>query len=114
LKSQGFKFITAPFKWFLIELLQLISTKGDDHMSLFTPEQIKEMGEMWASDLFTPEERIAAISDLSLEERLAGANPAEVISYLKPKLKLSEILAGLSVSEIEELEKQLKQLKRQG
>jgi hypothetical protein len=78
----------------------------------FTPQQIKEMAEMWASDLFTPEERRTFVSTMPLEERLAGENPIEVISYLKPKP--SEILAGLSLSEIEELEKQLKQLKRQG
>jgi len=105
LKSQGFKFITAHFKWFLVELLQLISTKGDDDMSLnFTPEQIKEMGEMWASDLFTPEERIAAISSMPLEERLAGENPAEVINLFKQTHQLNslDILGQFSPEEIED------------
>jgi hypothetical protein len=98
LKSQGFKFITAHFKWFLIELLQLISTKGDDDMSLnFTPQQIKEMGEMWASDLFTPEERITVVSTMPLEERLANTNPSEVMNYFKPEQRL----ADLSTEEIE-------------
>ena len=79
-------------------------------MSLFTPEQIKEMGEMWASDLFTPEERIAAISDMSLEERLAGANPAEVINLFKQTHQLEplEILGQFSKEEIEDYLKTLK------
>ncbi|HEW98383.1 MAG: hypothetical protein DRR16_04785 [Candidatus Parabeggiatoa sp. nov. 3] len=74
-------------------------------MSLFTPEQIKEMGEMWASDLFTPEERIAAISDMPLEERLADTNPIEVMNYFKPEQRL----AGLSLKEIEAYIEQRKQ-----
>jgi hypothetical protein len=112
LKTEGFKFITLPFKWFLLELLQLISTKGDDDMSLnFTPEQIKEMGEMWASDLFTPEERKAFFSTRPLEERLANTNPSEVMSYFKPEQRLAGIppeqrLAGLSLEEIEAYIKQ--------
>ena len=110
LKSQGFKFITAPFKWFLIELLLFISTKGDDDMSLdFTPQQIKEMGVMWASDLFTPEERIAAVSDMPLEERLADTNPIEVMNLFKQQNQL----AKLSFSEIEEFEEHFKKLKQQ-
>ncbi len=110
LKSQGFKFITAHFKWFLVELLQLISTKGDDDMSLnFTPQQIKEMGEMWASDLFTPEERITVVSTMPLEERLADTNPSEVMNLFKQQNQL----AKLSFSEIEEFEEHLKKLKQQ-
>jgi hypothetical protein len=103
LKSEGFDLIPKPFKWFLAELWQLISIKGDDDMTLdLSPQQIEDMGQMWG-DVLLP--------TIPLEKRLAGANPVDVITHLKPKP--GEILAGLSADEIEELEFQLKKLKQQ-
>ncbi|HIE01552.1 MAG TPA: hypothetical protein EYP59_14890 [Thiotrichaceae bacterium] len=76
----------------------------------FTPQQIKEMAEMWASDLFTPEERITVVSTMPLEERLAGENPAEVINLFKQTHQLNpmEILGQFSTEEIEDYLKTLK------
>ncbi len=164
LGSEGFKFIPKPFKWFLIDLWQLISTKGDDDMALnLSPKEIKKMGEMWGANLFSPDELKELLSTLPVEERLKGLKPEERFIGLKPEerfiglkpeerfiglkpeerfiglkpeerfiglkpeerlkglkpeerlkgLKPEERLAGLSLSEREELEKQLKQLKQE-
>jgi hypothetical protein len=119
LKSQGFKLILPPFKYFLAELWQHISKQGDDDMALnnLSPQEIKEFGEMWG-DVLLP--------TLPLEKRLSGANPSEVMNHFKPEqrlrglkpeerfigLKPEERLAGLSTEEIEELLKKLKQQKK--
>ncbi len=82
-------------------------------MSLnFTPQQIKEMGEMWG-DVLLP--------TIPLEKRLAFENPAEVISYLNLKptevinlfkqthqLNPLDILGQFSKEEIEDYLKTLK------
>ena len=106
LKSQGFKLIPKPFKWFLAELWQLISIKGDDDMALnLSPQQIKEMGQMWG-DVLLPtiplEKRLAGIP---LSERLTGANPIEVMNNFKPEqrlagLSLEDLLAGTNPIEV--------------
>ncbi|OQY57057.1 MAG: hypothetical protein DRR08_02220 [Candidatus Parabeggiatoa sp. nov. 2] len=101
LKSEGFDLIPKPFKWFLAELWQLISIKGDDDMTLdLSPQQIEDMGQMWG-DILLP--------TIPLEKRLAGANPVEVINLFKQTNQLGK----LSFSEIEELEFHLKNLKQQ-
>jgi hypothetical protein len=70
-------------------------------MSLdLTPEQIKNLGEMWG-DVLVP--------TIPLEERLANTNPSEVINLFKEQNQL----AKLSFSEIEEFEEHLKKLKQQ-
>ncbi len=104
LKSQGFKSISRDFKWFLSDLWQHISTKGDDDMALnnLTPQEVEEFGKMWGDVLLSTiplEKRLAGISP---EQRLAGINPSDVVSYIKQ--------AGLST---EEIEAYLEQLKKQ-
>ncbi len=109
LNSEGFKLIPMHFKWFLLELWQLISTKGDDDMALnLSPQEIKKMGEMWGTNLFTPEEFKRLLSTIPAEERLKGLKTEERFIGLKPE----ERLAGLSLSEMEELEKKLKEAKQ--
>ena len=67
-----------------------------------TPEQVRQIGQILGK---------AYLSTVPLSERLAGANPADVITHLKPKP--GERLAGLSPDEIEELEFHLKNFKHQ-
>ncbi len=106
LKSQGFKLISKDFKWFLSDLWQHISTKGDDDMALnnLSPQEIKEFGKMWG-DVLLP--------TLSVEERLKGLKPEERLKGLKPEerfigLKPEQRFAGLSIDEIETYLEQLK------
>jgi hypothetical protein len=76
----------------LKSLLSGLLILGEQDMNLdLTPEQVREIGKIWGDTY---------LSTLSPEERLAG---------LKPK----ERLAGLPLSEIEQLEEQLKKLKQQ-
>ncbi len=97
LKSQGFKFISRPFKWFLIVLWQRISIIGDDDMALnnLSSQEINEFKKMWW-DVLLP--------TLSLEERLTNVNPSDVMNYFKPEQRL----AGMSTEEIEAYLEQLK------
>jgi uncharacterized protein (DUF1330 family) len=111
LHAQGFQLISNDFKWFLSDLWQHISTIGDDEMALrnLTVQEIEEYGKMWG-DVLLP--------TIPVEQRLAGVNPTDVMNYFKPEqllagLKPKERLAGLSRSEIEELEAQIKKLKQQ-
>jgi hypothetical protein len=119
LQSQGFKLIPQTFKWFLVDLWKRISTKGDDDMAVnLSPQEIKEIGKMWGSSLFTPEEFKDLLSTVPLEERLKGLKPEEQLMGLTLEerfigLKPEERLAGLPFSEIEELEERLKKLKQQ-
>jgi len=95
LKSQGFKLISKPFKWFLVELWQHISTKGDDDMALnLSPQEIKAIGEMWGTSLFTEDEFEELLSTVPLEVRLRGLKPTDVMNYFKPE-QLEEIEAYL-------------------
>ena len=145
LGEEGFKFIPKPFKWFIIELWQLISIKEDDDMALnLNPQEIKKIGEMWGANLFSPDELKEVLSKLPVEERLKGLKieerfigltpeerlkglkieerfigltPEEQLKGLKIEerfigLKPEERLAGLSPSEMEELEKKLKEVKQ--
>ncbi|MDM8562861.1 hypothetical protein QUF54_05855, partial [Candidatus Marithioploca araucensis] len=66
--------IPNPFKWFLINLWQLISEKGEDDMTLLdlSPQQIEEIDKMWG-DVILP--------TLPIEKRLAGINSTEVMNY---------------------------------
>ena len=71
-------------------------------MSLdLTPEQIKNLGEMWG-DVLVP--------TIPLEKRLAGENPAEVINLFKQTQQLNslDILGQFSKQEIEDYLKTLK------
>ena len=111
LHSQGFQLISNDFKWFLSDLWQRISTRGDDDMALknLTVQEIEEFGKMWG-DVLLP--------TIPVEERLKGLKPEERLMGLKPEerfigLNPEERLAGLSRSEIEELEEQIKKLKQQ-
>ena len=108
LKSQGFKFISNEFKWFLSDLWQGISTIGDDDMALnnLSPQEIEDFGKMWGDVLLPTIPLEERLKGLKPEERLVGINPTDVMSYFKPE----ERLAGLSMAE---LEKQIKKLKRQ-
>ena len=126
LQSKGFKFIPKPFKWFLVDLWRRISEKGDDDMALdLSPQEIKDIGKMWGSSLFTPEDfkeyfdslplkgQRTFFSNMPLEERLIGLKPEEQLIGLKPKervkgLKLEDRLDGLSAEEIEDYLKTLK------
>ncbi len=102
LKFQGFKLIPKDFRWFLSDLWQHISTKGDYDMALknLTPQQIEEFGKMWGE---------ALLPTIPVEERLKSLKPEERLMGLKAE----ELLAGLPFSEIEELEKGIKKLKQQ-
>ncbi|EDN71292.1 hypothetical protein BGP_0818 [Beggiatoa sp. PS] len=96
LKYQGFQLIPAPFKWFLTNLRQLISNKGDDDMALeLTPQDLNEMVQFWGEEL---------LSTIPLEKRLMGLKPEQRLMGLKPE----ERLAGLSPEEIENYLKTLK------
>jgi len=112
---------------FIIELWQRFSIKEDDHMALnLNPQEIKKIGEMWGANLFSPDEWKELLSTLpveerlkglTLEERFIGLTPKERLKGLTPEerstgLKLEERLAGLSPSEMEELEKKLKEVKQ--
>jgi hypothetical protein len=139
LQSQGFKLISKTLKRFLIELWQRISTKGDDDMALnnLSPQEIEEFSQMWGDVYLStipleerlkglkPEERLMGLKPeerlmgLKPEERLMGLKPEERLMGLKPEerfigLKPSDIVAGLSISEVEELEKQIKKRKQKG
>ena len=116
LKSQGFKFISNEFKWFLSDLWQRISTIGDDDMALnnLSPQEIEEFGKMWGDVLLPtipleerlkglkPEERLMGLKP---KERFAGINPTDVMNYFKPEQRL----AGMSTKEIEAYLEQRKQ-----
>ena len=87
----------------LKSLLSGLLTLGEQDMNQeLTPEQVRQIGQIWGK---------AYLSTVPLSERLAGANPADVITHLKPKP--GERLAGLSPDEIEELEFHLKNFKHQ-
>ena len=131
LHSQGFKLISNDFKWFLSNLWQRISTIGDDDdmaLNNLSPQDVEEFSKMWADVLLPtipleerlkglkPEERLMGLKP---EERLMGLKPEERLMGLKPEerfigLKPSDIVAGLSISEVEELEKQIKKRKQKG
>ncbi len=87
----------------LKSLLSGLLTLGEQDMNQeLTPEQVREIGQIWGK---------AYLSTVPLKERLAGANPAEVISYLKlaganpaevmNNFNPEQRLAGLSLEEIE-------------
>jgi hypothetical protein len=92
-----------------------------DMIKELTPEQVREVGRLWGKDYFSTlssQEKVELILTLPPEQRLAGVNPTDVMNYFKPEqlvagLKPKERLAGLSRSEIEELEEQIKKLKQQ-
>ena len=84
----------------LSEIWSILLAKGETEMNMnLTPEEVtefgKKLGNVWLSGL-TPQERIA------------GLKPAERVAGLKP----AERLAGLKPAEIEEIENNLKQLKK--
>ena len=131
LQTQGFNLISASFRWFLLELWQRISIKGDFDMALkLSPQDIKEIGQFWGSSAFTPEDfknmldtlppqkRKDYFATFSPEELFMNFKPEERLIGLKPEerfigLKPEERLAGLSRSEIEQVEEQIKKLKQQ-
>ena len=102
----------------LSEIWSILLKTGETEMEMnFTPEEVtafgKKLGNVWLSGL-TLEERLAGITP---QERVAGLKPSEVLAVLKPServagLKPSERLAGLKPAEIEEIENNLKQLKK--
>ena len=105
LNDEGFKFIPKPFKWFIIELWQLISTKEDDDMALnLTPKDIKQIGEMWGKNLFNHGELEELFSTLPVEKRLKSLKLEERFIGLKPEerfigLKTEERFIGLTPEE---------------
>jgi len=95
---------SSPFKWFLVDLWRRISEKGDDDMALdLSPQEIKDIGKMWGSSLFTPEDfkdyfdslplkgQRTFFSNIPLEERLMGLKPKDRVKGLK----LEDRLMGL-------------------
>jgi hypothetical protein len=121
LHSQGFKLISNDFKWFLSNLWQHISIIGDDDMALnnLSPQDVEEFSKMWADVLLPTIPLEERLKGLKPEERLMGLKPEERLMGLKPEerfigLKPSDIVAGLSISEVEELEKQIKKRKQKG
>jgi len=117
LKSQGFKQIPQHLKWFIVELWQHISTKGDDDMALnLSPNEIKEIGKMWGASLFTSDELDELISTASLEARLRGLKPEDRLTGLKPEERLRGMKKPTDVMNCfkpEEIEAYLKQRKQQ-
>ncbi|TGN99665.1 hypothetical protein PN36_35205, partial [Candidatus Thiomargarita nelsonii] len=78
LKEKGFKQIKKPFKEFLADLWRLTLPKGDDDMTLeLSREDVKAIGKMWGTSLFTSEELDELMSKASLETRLRGLKPEE-------------------------------------
>lgn len=93
---------------FLIGLRRLWAvTEGESKMTeQLTPEEVLALGQEWEQLL---------LSQMSIEERLAGLNPEEVLAQYKPEevlaqykpeervagLKPEERLAGLSLDEVE-------------
>ena len=90
-----------------------------------SPQEIKDIGKMWGSSLFTPEDfkeyfdslplkgQRTFFSNIPLEERLMGLKPKDRVKGLKPEeqligLKPEERLDGLSTEEIEDYLKTLK------
>jgi hypothetical protein len=114
LKQSGLQSLTLRLKLFLAGLweywFQLI---GEDMNIELTPEQLMEMGKMWGdwylSEL-SVEQRLAGLAPaerlrgLKPEERLRGLKPQEVLSQFKPEERLSglkpeERLSGLKPQE---------------
>jgi len=121
LKEKGFKRIQKPFKEFLAELWRLISPKGDDDMTLeLSREDIKAIGKMWGTSLFTSEELDELMSKASLETRLRGLKPTDVRNCFKPEellmdMKPEDRLMGLGLNpeQLKEIEAYIKQAKQQ-
>ncbi|KHD07452.1 hypothetical protein PN36_05115 [Candidatus Thiomargarita nelsonii] len=63
-------------------------------------EDIKAIGQMWGTSLFTPEELDEVLSNTSLEVRLRGLKPEDRLADLKPE-------------QLEEIEAYIKQQKQQ-
>ncbi len=106
----------------------LLVLEGESDMDIeLTPEQIKKAGQLIGKSY---------LSHLSIEERLAGTNPREVMSHFKPADRVAGInprdvmshfkpadmltafrqvntLEGLSTEELEEFENYLSALKKQ-
>ncbi|TGO03522.1 hypothetical protein PN36_05100 [Candidatus Thiomargarita nelsonii] len=123
LKDKGFNQIQKPFKEFLVELWGLISTKGDDDMTLeLSPTEIKAIGDMWGVQYYSQEELDNLFNErlrgLKPEERLMGLKPKDRLAGLKPKdrlagLKPKDRLADLKPEQLEEIEAYIKQRKQQ-
>jgi len=93
---------TEAVELYLIGLWQWFE-EGEKMNIELTPENVMKLGQKFGKtylSTLSPETRKAFLSTLPLEERLAG---------LKPE----ERLVGLSRSEIEQLEEQIKKLKQQ-
>jgi hypothetical protein len=93
----------------LKKIWSIVSEGGSKMKMTFTPEEVTEfgrdLGDVWLARL-KPTERLAGLTP---QERLAGLTPQERIAGLKP----AERLAGLKPAEIEEIENNLKLLKKQ-
>jgi len=103
LKTLGLISITEEVTWLiggLKKIWSIFSNGGSKMKMTFTPEEVTEfgrdLGEVW-------------LARLKPSERLAGLTPQERVAGLKP----AERLAGLKPAEIEEIENNLKQLKKQ-
>jgi hypothetical protein len=88
--------ITTPLNWFLEGLWKYwfaITERGDETMQTeLTPEQVTKMGKQWGEmwgEIF--------LSRLTIEERLAGVEPKEVLSHFAPE-ELEEYLRTLKPS----------------
>jgi hypothetical protein len=100
-------------------LLSGLLVLGEQDMNQeLTPEQVRKIGQIWGKAYLStipPEERFIGLKP---EERFIGLKPEERFIGLKPEerfigLKPPERLVGLSLSELEELEEQIKKLKQQ-
>jgi hypothetical protein len=111
---------TEAVELYLIGLWQWFE-EGEKMNIELTPENVMALGQKFGKtylSTLSPETRKRFFSSVPIEERLAGVNPTDVMNYFKPEqlvagLKPKERLAGLSRSEIEELEEQIKKLKQQ-
>ena len=108
LKQQGIKLMPTLLYLLMVKLWRYFKIKGDDDMGKLglTPEEITEMNEMWGEGYVATlplEKRLAGanpadvMSLFNLHDRLVGANPADVMSLFQP----TEILANLSTENIE-------------
>lgn len=119
LGQEALPLITEPVEMYLIGLWQWFE-KGDIMDIELTPQDIMALGQKFGQTYLSTlslEKRLAGtapcevMNRFRLGDRLAGINPTDVITHLKPKP--GEILAGLSPNEIDELEIHLKNFKQQ-
>jgi len=107
--------------WFILNLWRhwFKPQEGENDMNIqLSPEDLRDMADMWGDSLLhiLPPEKL--LSHLTLEERLAGLEPKEWLARLEPEERLAglepeERLAGLTPEDLAKIEAYLLQQKRQ-